>query len=292
MNLLNIILRVRNENLFLESFVKHYMYEGVDEIHILDDNSTEEYPRYVANHPNVFVYESTHFKSHHDKMIDAKLMYQHVLKEKSKWCMLIDADEFITTRRNPNKTIRDELESTFKDVDLIKIPWVNFTANGRDNNPDKVLIDTNWRWNHDKRHKHSDEFLSIWKHRDCKYEKIDVKSIWKNEAFADLGGHCPQQPTREINIVDGVDRIDNYNGDPETEIWYHNLREESIERAYLTCNHYRGISKEQMRMKADDSHLPHYRVDKCYELQVESDFPELQDDLLANKAIERGYYDS
>ena len=155
-----------------------------------------------------------------------------------------------------------------------------------------ILIDTNWRWNHDKRHKHSDEFLSIWKHRDCKYEKIDVKSIWKNEAFADLGGHCPQQPTREINIVDGVDRIDNYNNDPETEIWYHNLREECIDRAYLTCNHYRGISKEQMRMKANDSHLPHYRVDKCYELQVESDFPEVQDNLLANKAIERGYYDS
>ena len=45
MNFLNIILRVRDENLFLESFVKHYFYEGVDEIHILDDNSTQPYPR-------------------------------------------------------------------------------------------------------------------------------------------------------------------------------------------------------------------------------------------------------
>ena len=48
MNFLTILLRVRNENLFLESFVKHYFHEDVDEIHILDDNSTEPYPEYVA----------------------------------------------------------------------------------------------------------------------------------------------------------------------------------------------------------------------------------------------------
>lgn len=291
MNFLTILLRVRNENLFLESFVKHYFHEGVDEIHILDDNSTEPYPEYVANHPKVFVYEATHFKSHHEKLIDAQMMYDHMLREKTKWFMFVDADEFITTRRNPNKTIREELETTFKDVDLIKIPWVNFTANGRDKNPDKVLIDTNWRWNHDKRHPHSEEFLKVWKHRDCKYEKIEVKSIFKTEAFAKLTTHCPSLPTRQINIVDGVDRLDNYHNDPETEIWYHNLREESIERAYLTCNHYRNISKEQMKQKADDSHLPLYRVPNAYELQLQSDFPEVQDDFIAKKAIERGYYD-
>ena len=38
-NFLTILLRIRNENLFLESFIKHYFAEGVDEIHILDDNS-------------------------------------------------------------------------------------------------------------------------------------------------------------------------------------------------------------------------------------------------------------
>jgi len=64
MNFLTILLRVRNENLFLESFVRHYFAEGVDEIHILDDNSTQKYPEYVTNHPKVFVYEATHFKSH------------------------------------------------------------------------------------------------------------------------------------------------------------------------------------------------------------------------------------
>ena len=106
-------MRMRNENLFLESFIKHYFAEGVDEIHILDDNSTQPFPD-IVNDERVFIYEATHFKSHHEKLIDAQMMYEHVLRDKTEWFMFIDADEFITTRRNSDKTIREELETTFK----------------------------------------------------------------------------------------------------------------------------------------------------------------------------------
>ena len=140
-NFLTILMRMRNENLFLESFIKHYFAEGVDEIHILDDNSTQPFPDIVKD-PRVFIYEATHFKSHHEKLIDAQMLYKHLLKDKTKWFMFVDADEFITTRRNPEKTIREELETTFKEADLIKIPWIMFGSNGQDKNPKQVLTDT------------------------------------------------------------------------------------------------------------------------------------------------------
>ena len=289
-NFLTILLRIRNENLFLESFIKHYFAEGVDEIYILDDNSTQPFPKIVEDE-RVFIYEATTFKSHHEKLYDSQMLYNHLLRDKTEWFMFVDADEFITTRRNPNKTIREELETTFKDADLIKIPWIMFGSNGQDKNPKQVLTDTIWRWNHDKKHPHPKEAMKIWKHRCCKYDKIEVKSIFKTEAFAKLTTHCPSDPTRKINIVDGVYNIQNYMNEPETEIWYHNLREESIDRAYLACNHYRNISKEQMRQKADDSHLPLYRVENCYELQLASDFSEKKDEFIKNKAIRRGYYE-
>ena len=289
-NFLTILLRIRNENLFLESFIKHYFAEGVDEIHILDDNSTQPFPK-ILEDERVFVYEATAFKSHHEKLHDSQMLYNHLLRDKTEWFMFVDADEFITTRRNPNKTIREELETTFKNADLIKIPWIMFGSNEQDENPKQVLVDTTWRWNHDKKHPHPEEAMKIWKHRCCKYDKIEVKSIFKTEAFAKLTTHCPSNPTRKINIVDGVDNIQNYMNEPETEIWYHNLREESIDRAYLACNHYRNISKEQMKQKADDSHLPLYRVKNCYELQLQSDFSEKEDEFLKNKAIKRGYYE-
>jgi hypothetical protein len=290
-NFLTIILRVRNENLFLESFVKHYFAEGVDEIHILDDNSTEPFPEYVVKHPNVFIYESTYFKQRHEKLLDAQLLYNHIIKDKTEWLMFVDADEFITTRRNSEKTIREELETTFKDADLIKIPWIMFGSNGMDRNPKQILTETNWRWNHDLKHPHSEEAMKVWPHRKCKYDKIEVKSIFKTEKFNKLTTHCPSEPIGNVNIVDGVDNISNYMGEPETEIWYHNLREDSIERAYLACNHYRNISKQQMEQKADDSHLPLYRVNNCVELQLASDFSEKEDVIIKQKAIKRGYYD-
>ena len=240
-NFLTILMRMRNENLFLESFIKHYFAEGVDEIHILDDNSTQPFPD-IVNDERVFIYEATHFKSHHEKLIDAQNMYEHLLRDKTEWFMFIDADEFITTRRNPDKTIREELETTFKDADLIKIPWIMFGSNGQDENPKQILKDTTWRWNHDKPHPHPEEAMKIWPHRKCKLDKIEVKSIFKTKAFSKLTTHCPSNPTYDINIVDGVDNIDNYAGVDETEIWYYNLREECIDRAYLACNHYRNIS--------------------------------------------------
>ena len=116
-NFLTVLMRMRNENLFLESFIKHYFAEGVDEIHILDDNSTQPFPD-IVNDPRVFIYEATHFKSHHEKLYDAQLLYAHLLRDKTEWFMFVDADEFITTRRNPDKTIREELQTTFKDADL------------------------------------------------------------------------------------------------------------------------------------------------------------------------------
>lgn len=290
-NFLTILVRVRNENLFLESFVKHYFAEGIDEIYILDDSSTEPYPSYVANHPKVHIYEATYFKTHHEKLIDAQILYNQLLRDRTEWLMFIDADEFITTRRNPEFTIKQELQSTFVNADLIKVPWILFGSNGQDRNPKNVLTETTWRWNHDLKHPHSEQAMRIWPHRKCKYDKIEVKSIFRPEKFNKLTTHCPSDPVGKVNIVDGVDNIDNYMNEPETEIWYHNLREDSIRRAFLACNHYRNISKEQMEQKANDSHLPLYRVDNCVNLQLESDFSEIEDTFMKEKAIKRKYYD-
>ena len=68
-NFLTILLRIRNENLFLESFIKHYFAECVDEIYILDDNSTQPFPKIVEDE-RVFIYEATTFKSHHEKLYE------------------------------------------------------------------------------------------------------------------------------------------------------------------------------------------------------------------------------
>ena len=57
MNFLNLITRVKNEP-FIEEFVRHYFNEGVDIIHIFDDNSTIPFPEYLINNPKVVIHKS------------------------------------------------------------------------------------------------------------------------------------------------------------------------------------------------------------------------------------------
>ena len=47
-----------------------------------------------------------------------------------------------------------------------------------------------------------------------------------------------------------------------------------------------------MKQKADDSHLPLYKVNNCYELQLASDFSDIEDIFLKEKAIKRKYYEN
>ena len=47
-----------------------------------------------------------------------------------------------------------------------------------------------------------------------------------------------------------------------------------------------------MEQKANDSHLPLYRVPNCVELQLASDFSEKEDNFLKQKAIKRNYYET
>ena len=286
-NFLTVLTRSRNSNVFLESFVKHYLAEGVDEIYILDDNSTEQIPEYVANNPKVFIYESTCFEGPNVVPLqDTRLLYQHLLKDLTEWLIFVDIDEFITTRRNSKKTIREELETTFKEADHIKVPWVLFTSNNKIKDPKQILLENTWRWNHDKKHPIDSKKWG------CRYDKIEVKSIFKPDKFQSIATHCPQHPIKKINIVDGVDNTFNYANVDETEIWYYNLREECINRAYLVCNHYRIISKNQIQQRIEQSRFPNDQVFNIADLLNSYDKSEIEDTFLKEKAIKRKYYET
>ena len=76
-------------------------------------------------------------------------------------------------------------KTTFKDVDCIKIPWIMMSCNKLKKNPKSILETNIYRWNHDLKHPHPEEALKIWKHRCCKYDKIEVKSMDKLDEIMD-----------------------------------------------------------------------------------------------------------
>jgi type I restriction enzyme S subunit len=143
---IGLLVRCKDEP-YVTEFVNYYLQQGVDMIHIIDDNSNKEIYKDVINNEKVNIIFD-------NNIINKNLMKEIYIKIKNnyEWLIIVDIDEYITTKKNINKTIKEELLTTFKDSVCIKIPWVMMSCNSITNNPERLLQTNIYRWNHDNRH--------------------------------------------------------------------------------------------------------------------------------------------
>ncbi|MEP1488890.1 MAG: glycosyltransferase family 2 protein [Algibacter sp.] len=268
---LGLICRCKDEY-FIEEFVNYYLNEGVDCIYIIDDDSNDKsiYKNLLEKTKVNIIFEKNIIPTKfHNKLYKS-------IKNHYDWMIYVDADEFITTKKNSKKTIREELLTTFKDSHCIKIPWVMMSCNSLEKSPKSILKTNVHRWNHDFRHENK---LSTYPKFRCRYDMIEVKSIFKPAFFQDIKCHHPINPiSREIKISDGV-----RNKPSELNHLCFNLREESIQTGYLLCYHYRVISIENCINKLKTNK---WYIDDGYNLQdlMSTDYSEIIDLTMRNKA--------
>lgn len=268
---IGLISRCKDEY-FIEEFVKYYIKEGVDFLYIIDDNSTDKtIYNNILNHSKVkIIFEKNIIDTNF-----ANKLYKKI-KDKYDWIIYVDADEFITTNKNSNKTIRQELASTFKHIHCIKIPWVMMSCNSLEKSPKSILKTNTYRWNHDLKHENK---LSVHTKFRCRYEQIEVKCIFKPLYFEDLWDHHPKSPVKneKIKITDGI-----RNGPSELTPFISNLREKDIRIGHLLCYHYRIISVDNCKNKLKTNK---WYIDHGYNIQdlMSTDYAEIIDFTLANK---------
>jgi len=265
---LGLITRCKDEY-FIAEFVSYYLSEGVDLIYIIDDNSSnkEFYKSLHGNHRVIIVYEKNIINSNYASKLYAEI------KNNFEWLIYVDVDEFITTKKDRLKSIRDELKTNFHDVDCIKIPWVMMSSNNQGESPASVLRANVWRWNHDLEHPNR-----IHKFR-CRYQKIEVKCIFRTSVFEDVTDHHPKKSNRESpKVVESVSKK-SVTLDP----FHNSLREVDIKSAYLVCYHYRIISAENNKRKLDNNQ---WYIDKKYSLKdlESSDHSEVFDNTMSIKS--------
>lgn len=271
MKSLALIVRYLNEP-FLDEFIEYYFSEGVDNIFILYDvDSIIPISEKVKSHKKVTIVDSTNFKQR--QTYDVNQLFSKI-KEYFKWVIFVDCDEFISTIKNKNKTIREELETTFENVDCIKIPWIMMSSNGRVKDPPSILQHLVTRWDHDKRHPHPYN----WPKGRCRYNEIEVKSISKCDKIKELTLHHPIT-TQNITSIDSI-----YCNSCQLNPFYKNLREEDIQNAYFLCYHYRIFSIESAKRKMINNKLDGYKMQNLRFL-MQSDYSELFDDFMKNKSI-------
>lgn len=267
MSFLGVLTRCKDE-FFVKEFCDYYISQGADKIYIIDDNSSDKsiYQDLDEGKVKIF-YEKNLFKPKSSQMKITNRYYKDMRKEFT-WLIFVDVDEFITTKKNFNRTLREELSTTFKDADCIKIPWVMMSSNNREKNPESILKENTYRWDHDKTHPHK-----LRKFR-CRYESIEVKCIFKPQKFKTLTIHHPKLNIGKINVVNSI----NLTGEKLTP-FYANLREKDISEGYLLCYHYRIISQENNLRKLKKGNYNHYKLADL----TKSDYAEINDDTLKNK---------
>ena len=116
---LGLICRCKDEY-FIQEFVNYYLSQGVEVIHILDDNSmNKSIYRSFKEMDNVNV----HFLNNIIEKDSVNQIFSNI-KESFEWMIYVDVDEFIVTKRNEQRTIKEEIVHSFSDAHCIKIPWV------------------------------------------------------------------------------------------------------------------------------------------------------------------------
>ena len=264
---LGLITRCKDEY-FVEEFCEYYLNEGVDQIIIVDDNSFDKsiYDN-LLNHINITIIWE-------ENIIENNFInkFYKTIKNKFEWIIYVDVDEFITTKRKNELSIRNEILTTFKLAHCIKIPWVMMSCNNIKNSPDSILQSITHRWDHDKKHR-----SNIPKFR-CRYDKIEVKCIFKPAYFNDVFDHHPRRPViDDLNVVNSIDKSVS-----TLDSWHHNLREIDIKEGIMVCYHYRMISQENNQKKLEQNYW-YIKDGYTHDDLMSSDHPEIVDFTLKKK---------
>lgn len=269
MNFIGLMVRCKDEP-YVDEFVDYYIKQGIDKIFIMDDNSDRKIYKNVINNEKVNItFEIDVINKNSIKELYSKI------KDDFEWIIYVDLDEYITTKKNKDKTIKEELETTFKDSMCIKIPWVMMSCNSIKNNPDVLLKQNIYRWNHDNKHINTNSQELKFR---CRFHEIEVKCIFKPKFFDDIFDHCPcsvNPSCHALNIVESV-----RNTEETLNPFYKNLREKDIEEGYLLCYHYRIISIENCLNKIKNNiWYKNYTLNDL----LSNDYPEIIDETLKNK---------
>jgi hypothetical protein len=134
--------RFKNERHIWYEYIHHYFAEGVDHILLIDDNSDDEFVEY---------------NSWLDSLIDERKVtikrpltgsqtgdYQAVMPfmKKFEWLLVVDADEFVFCPQ-PDKSLKQILQTKYAEVDQIRLRWRLFTHHAR-LQPKSVIADNLW----------------------------------------------------------------------------------------------------------------------------------------------------
>ena len=131
------ILLYRNGGAQMNEWLDHYVDEGVNLFIFINDGSTDGYhpPTQYRGRPIIYTTTSSILAklvaNEANRTDDTRITQREALLEgldllanKAEWVLIVDQDEFVTTKRAVESTVANELRTTFAASDAVLFPWV------------------------------------------------------------------------------------------------------------------------------------------------------------------------
>lgn len=280
------LVRMRDEHDLLRSFLQHHRWEGVGKFVVVEDTNAREPYRNLDEDVQLLRMNLSEYESG-KQWVPLDEISKSDLMRGCEWIMSIDVDEFVSTRRNPCKTVAEEFKDSFSGVDAVNVPWVMFSYNDGDAGFEDVRSDNVMRWNHSVRHSAP---LRVRKYKDLYYHD-ETKPIFRPEKLESLKIHGVVME-QGAKYVDGVVGEENVMDEPFK--FVDDFHEPEIAKALIVVNHYRFTTFANILQKCtirnkDNAWQTDYAIeaDKCIAAADASNWREVRDESMRVKYVWR-----
>jgi hypothetical protein len=146
---------IKNEQEYLEEWIKYHLDLGVDHLFIFEDNGSESHKDITNKYPSdkvslnsitILPIDKSHvhnWQESRQSIYNKEGLWWIKNNYNYDWCFAIDCDEYITLS-NSGDTIQSVL-SIYSEYDVVILQWQNYNANGhvyKPNYEEKGIIDT------------------------------------------------------------------------------------------------------------------------------------------------------
>ena len=143
---LGLLAIIKNEEMIINEWIEHYLWQGVDHFYIIDNGSTDA----TKNKLQPYIDKGIISYFYLDEKYKQEEYYNYILnlyiKNNCDWLIICDADEYFYNRKK-GKNIKTYVNKlNIKDVNSITLNWKMFGSNGYDKQPSNIRKSFLYKW--------------------------------------------------------------------------------------------------------------------------------------------------
>lgn len=127
---LGLLVCAKNESMVIDEFIKHYKWQGVEQIYLIDNGSTDDMhlklvPYIQEGYVQYFMKPEKHQQERHYNDV-----YSEVARSECQWLIVCDCDEYVYHRQK-GASVKDYLMNLpYDEVGMVTLNWKMFGSSG------------------------------------------------------------------------------------------------------------------------------------------------------------------